>query len=139
MQFPQKCEGKELKILAQPETQHRARYLTEGSRGSVKDRTQQGFPTVKVTLLLEHSCYNLSLSSLYRFGDCFRLVMPWMEYLVFFLFAHLLLFYLFKQKGVTFKQHLLLETITGVNAICNLCNWDCNKKEILNKMHSGKN
>lgn len=48
MQFPQKSEGKELKILVQPETQHRARYLTEGSRGSVKDRTQQGFPTVKV-------------------------------------------------------------------------------------------
>lgn len=49
MQYPQKSEGKELKVLVQPETQHRARYLTEGSRGSVKDRTQQGFPTVKVT------------------------------------------------------------------------------------------
>lgn len=49
MQFPQKSEGKELKILVQPETQHRARYLTEGSRGSVKDCTQQSFPTVKVT------------------------------------------------------------------------------------------
>ncbi|XP_076011663.1 nuclear factor of activated T-cells 5 isoform X2 [Genypterus blacodes] len=48
MQYPQKSEGKELKILVQPETQHRARYLTEGSRGSVKDRTQQGFPTVKL-------------------------------------------------------------------------------------------
>ncbi|KAM8946373.1 nuclear factor of activated T-cells 5 isoform 2-T2 [Pelodytes ibericus] len=47
-QFPNKCEGKELKIVVQPETQHRARYLTEGSRGSVKDRTQQGFPTVKL-------------------------------------------------------------------------------------------
>ncbi|KAJ8003073.1 hypothetical protein DPEC_G00165570 [Dallia pectoralis] len=47
-QYPQKMEGKELKILVQPETQHRARYLTEGSRGSVKDRTQQGFPTVKL-------------------------------------------------------------------------------------------
>lgn len=35
--------------MVQPETQHRARYLTEGSRGSVKDRTQQGFPTVKVS------------------------------------------------------------------------------------------
>lgn len=35
-------------MLVQPETQHRARYLTEGSRGSVKDRTQQGFPTIKV-------------------------------------------------------------------------------------------
>ncbi|TNN87595.1 Nuclear factor of activated T-cells 5 [Liparis tanakae] len=47
-QYPQKSEGKEVKILVQPETQHRARYLTEGSRGSVKDRTQQGFPTVKL-------------------------------------------------------------------------------------------
>lgn len=47
-QYPQKSEGKELKILIQPESQHRARYLTEGSRGSVKDRTQQGFPTVKL-------------------------------------------------------------------------------------------
>ncbi|XP_030232928.1 nuclear factor of activated T-cells 5 isoform X2 [Gadus morhua] len=48
MQYPSKREGKELKIIVQPETQHRARYLTEGSRGSVKDRTQQGFPTVKL-------------------------------------------------------------------------------------------
>ncbi|KAM4618977.1 nuclear factor of activated T-cells 5a [Polymixia lowei] len=47
-QYPQKSDGKELKILVQPESQHRARYLTEGSRGSVKDRTQQGFPTVKL-------------------------------------------------------------------------------------------
>ncbi|XP_054856346.1 nuclear factor of activated T-cells 5 isoform X2 [Eublepharis macularius] len=47
-QYPSKSEGKELKILVQPETQHRARYLTEGSRGSVKDRTQQGFPTIKL-------------------------------------------------------------------------------------------
>lgn len=50
-QFPQRSDGKELKILIQPETQHRARYLTEGSRGSVKDRTQQGFPTVKVCVM----------------------------------------------------------------------------------------
>ncbi|XP_059713598.1 nuclear factor of activated T-cells 5 isoform X4 [Haemorhous mexicanus] len=47
-QYPTKSEGKELKIMVQPESQHRARYLTEGSRGSVKDRTQQGFPTVKL-------------------------------------------------------------------------------------------
>ncbi|KAK7896177.1 hypothetical protein WMY93_021502 [Mugilogobius chulae] len=47
-QFPSRSDGKELKILIQPETQHRARYLTEGSRGSVKDRTQQGFPTIKL-------------------------------------------------------------------------------------------
>lgn len=51
-QYPTKSEGKELKIVVQPETQHRARYLTEGSRGSVKDRTQQGFPTVKVGCLV---------------------------------------------------------------------------------------
>ncbi|KAM9825706.1 nuclear factor of activated T-cells 5 isoform X1 [Syngnathus typhle] len=48
MQYPSKSEQKELKILVQPEPQHRARYLTEGSRGSVKDRTQQSFPTVKL-------------------------------------------------------------------------------------------
>ncbi|XP_061526666.1 nuclear factor of activated T-cells 5 isoform X2 [Phycodurus eques] len=48
MQYPSKSEQKELKILVQPEPQHRARYLTEGSRGSVKDRTQQGFPTLKL-------------------------------------------------------------------------------------------
>ncbi|KAL8195143.1 UNVERIFIED_CONTAM: Nuclear factor of activated T-cells 5 [Gekko kuhli] len=47
-QYPSKSEGKELKMLVQPETQHRARYLTEGSRGSVKDGAQQGFPTVKL-------------------------------------------------------------------------------------------
>uniref|UniRef100_A0AAQ4PA32 Nuclear factor of activated T-cells 5 n=1 Tax=Gasterosteus aculeatus aculeatus TaxID=481459 RepID=A0AAQ4PA32_GASAC len=47
-QYPQRSEGKEVRILVQPETQHRARYLTEGSRGSVKDRTQQGFPTIKL-------------------------------------------------------------------------------------------
>ena len=35
-----------LKIIKQPETQHRARYLTEGSRGSVKDRSGSGFPTI---------------------------------------------------------------------------------------------
>lgn len=63
-QFPQKSEGKELKILVQPETQHRARYLTEGSRGSVKDRTQQGFPTVKVRprkTFLRHGSPELTL------------------------------------------------------------------------------
>ncbi|XP_030060522.1 nuclear factor of activated T-cells 5 isoform X2 [Microcaecilia unicolor] len=53
-QYPSKSEGKELKIIVQPETQHRARYLTEGSRGSVKDRTQQGFPTVKLEGHNEH-------------------------------------------------------------------------------------
>jgi len=37
-----------LTIVKQPESQHRARYLTEGSRGSVKDQTGTGFPTVKL-------------------------------------------------------------------------------------------
>ena len=38
----------ELKILEQPEQQHRARYLTEGSRGAIKDKSQEGHPVVKV-------------------------------------------------------------------------------------------
>ena len=37
-----------LRIVKQPEAQHRARYLTEGSRGSVKDRCGSGFPTVTI-------------------------------------------------------------------------------------------
>ncbi|XP_061738609.1 nuclear factor of activated T-cells 5 isoform X2 [Nerophis ophidion] len=54
VQYPSKSEGKELKILIQPESQHRARYLTEGSRGSVKDRSQQSFPTIKLEGVNEH-------------------------------------------------------------------------------------
>ncbi|KAG8236328.1 hypothetical protein J437_LFUL010462, partial [Ladona fulva] len=38
----------QLIILAQPESQHRARYQTEGSRGAVKDRSGNGFPIVKL-------------------------------------------------------------------------------------------
>jgi len=37
-----------LKIVKQPEAQHRARYLTEGSRGSVKDTSGSGFPTIAI-------------------------------------------------------------------------------------------
>lgn len=37
-----------LKIINQPETQHRARYQTEGSRGAIKDRTGTGFPTLRL-------------------------------------------------------------------------------------------
>lgn len=51
MAFPSKLLNYELKILKQPEEQHRARYLTEGSRGTVKDKTGQGHPTVKVGIL----------------------------------------------------------------------------------------
>ena len=40
----------ELKILEQPEQQHRARYLTEGSRGAIKDKSQDGHPVVKVCM-----------------------------------------------------------------------------------------
>lgn len=55
MSFPSRSRrgDVELKILSQPEEQHRARYLTEGSRGAVKDRTGMGFPTVKLTGLQE--------------------------------------------------------------------------------------
>lgn len=40
----------ELRLVSQPEEQHRARYQTEGSRGAVKDRAGTGHPTVKVHL-----------------------------------------------------------------------------------------
>ena len=52
--FPHKVGGYELKIIRQPEDQHRARYLTEGSRGTVKDKTQQSHPTIKVHFTLLH-------------------------------------------------------------------------------------
>ena len=35
-------------ITKQPEKQHRARYHTEGSRGAVKDRGENSFPTVQL-------------------------------------------------------------------------------------------
>lgn len=38
----------ELRIIKQPETHHRARYMTEGSRGTIKDRTGRGYPVVQL-------------------------------------------------------------------------------------------
>ena len=37
-----------LAIVTQPEVQHRARYLTEGSRGAIKDREGVGHPAVRL-------------------------------------------------------------------------------------------
>ena len=37
-----------LQIIKQPERQHRARYQTEGSRGAIKDRSQNMFPSVQL-------------------------------------------------------------------------------------------
>ena len=48
--FPDRHGNIMLKILKQPEAQHRARYMTEGSRGAVKDSQQQGHPVVQVSL-----------------------------------------------------------------------------------------
>lgn len=55
LSFPTRTGGMELKVMLQPEEQHRARYLTEGSRGAIKDRSGQGYPIVKVrcTTVLE--------------------------------------------------------------------------------------
>ncbi|XP_033125281.1 nuclear factor of activated T-cells 5-like isoform X2 [Anneissia japonica] len=50
---PSKQDNIELSIISQPEKQHRARYLTEGSRGCVKDESQLDFPAVKLTGWLE--------------------------------------------------------------------------------------
>uniref|UniRef100_A0A182J795 Uncharacterized protein n=1 Tax=Anopheles atroparvus TaxID=41427 RepID=A0A182J795_ANOAO len=38
----------QLVIVAEPEQRHRARYLTEGSRGAVKDQSGNGFPVVQL-------------------------------------------------------------------------------------------
>ncbi|KAH9515484.1 hypothetical protein Btru_011161 [Bulinus truncatus] len=46
--YPSKVENMELKIIEQPESHHRARYQTEGSRGAIKDASQQGFPIIKL-------------------------------------------------------------------------------------------
>ncbi|XP_052816671.1 nuclear factor of activated T-cells 5-like isoform X4 [Mya arenaria] len=46
--FPASKHGCELRILEQPEDQHRARYLTEGSRGAVKSKNGNGHPVVKL-------------------------------------------------------------------------------------------
>uniref|UniRef100_UPI00358FC67A nuclear factor of activated T-cells 5-like n=1 Tax=Myxine glutinosa TaxID=7769 RepID=UPI00358FC67A len=62
-QFLSKAEGKELQILVQPERQHRARYLTEGSRGSVKDVSQHGFPTVKLLGYCERTALQIFVST----------------------------------------------------------------------------
>ena len=37
-----------LEIVNQPESQHRARYQTEGSRGAIKDRAGTGHPVLKL-------------------------------------------------------------------------------------------
>ena len=52
LSFPSKASGYELIVLQQPEDQHRARYMTEGSRGAVKDKSGNGYPMVKVLLAL---------------------------------------------------------------------------------------
>ena len=48
MTYPSKHGPYELKVIEEPENQHRARYQTEGSRGAIKDQSQQGFPQVQV-------------------------------------------------------------------------------------------
>ncbi|VDN24272.1 unnamed protein product [Dibothriocephalus latus] len=40
--------GCSLELVQQPELQHRARYLTEGSRGPIKNRTNDGHPRIKL-------------------------------------------------------------------------------------------
>uniref|UniRef100_UPI00358E61AF uncharacterized protein n=1 Tax=Myxine glutinosa TaxID=7769 RepID=UPI00358E61AF len=46
--YPCQASGRELRVLVQPERQYRARYLTEGSRGPVRDASQNGYPTVEL-------------------------------------------------------------------------------------------
>ena len=58
LSFPSKAGQYELKLLVQPEEQHRARYMTEGSRGAVKDKSQQGHPVIQVSLgyIVQSAC-----------------------------------------------------------------------------------
>lgn len=53
--FSSRLDSMELKILEQPEPQHRARYQTEGSRGAIKDASQNGFPMIKVKTKFKRS------------------------------------------------------------------------------------
>ncbi|XP_011676216.2 nuclear factor of activated T-cells, cytoplasmic 4 isoform X1 [Strongylocentrotus purpuratus] len=46
--LPDKLNGGEIHITVQPEKHHRARYRTEGSRGSVKDDSGENFPKLKL-------------------------------------------------------------------------------------------
>lgn len=52
MLFTFQYEELELRILRQPEEQHRARYMSEGSRGSVKDRSGKSHCTVAVSKII---------------------------------------------------------------------------------------
>jgi len=46
--YPSKAHGVEFKIEVQPEPQHRARYMTEGSRGAVRDKTGHSYPSLRL-------------------------------------------------------------------------------------------
>ena len=41
-----------LRILKEPEEQHRARYMSEGSRGAIKDRSGRSHVTIQVRLVV---------------------------------------------------------------------------------------
>ena len=43
------------RLIENPETQHRARYLTKGSRGAIKDRTGIGYPVVQLWGVLKRT------------------------------------------------------------------------------------
>uniref|UniRef100_A0A5K3FI27 RHD domain-containing protein n=1 Tax=Mesocestoides corti TaxID=53468 RepID=A0A5K3FI27_MESCO len=46
--FESTWKNVKLTLLQQPELQHRARYLTEGSRGPIKNRNFDGYPTIQL-------------------------------------------------------------------------------------------
>ncbi len=69
--FESSWKNVRLSLLQQPELQHRARYLTEGSRGPIKNRNFDGYPTIQVrggliyTLSLENAPVNNTLIDLF--------------------------------------------------------------------------
>lgn len=48
VQFCSLIGNVELKIVKEPEKHHRARYMTEGSRGAIKDRSGLGHPVIRL-------------------------------------------------------------------------------------------
>ncbi|VDM37295.1 unnamed protein product [Toxocara canis] len=52
-----------LVITRQPEEQHRARYLSEGSRGAIKDRSGTSYCTIQVRM-------SIQLATLFRMRTC---------------------------------------------------------------------
>lgn len=55
--LPDLSQEPQLIVVRQPEEQHRARYLSEGSRGAIKDRSGASHCTIQVSFFAYFSFY----------------------------------------------------------------------------------